>query len=86
MGLVQIENIKDVCCKLSGIEAALMSSKFESAIWSRDTGYLGMHGGVDVPYGCTVTKTKFSRIDGLPYFLTYGTPLARLRRAELCYY
>ena len=23
-------------------------------------------------YGHTVTKTKFSRVDGLPYFLNYG--------------
>ena len=26
-------------------------------------------------YGRTVNKTKFSRIDGLPYFLNYGAPL-----------
>ena len=38
-------------------------------IWLRHTDHIGIHGGVD---GRTVTKTKFSRIDGLPYFLNYG--------------
>ena len=28
--------------------AASMSSKLESAIWSRDTGNIDIHGGVDV--------------------------------------
>ena len=28
--------------------AASMSSKLEPAIWSRDTGHIGIHGGVDV--------------------------------------
>ena len=44
--------------------------------------HIGIHGGVD---GRTVTKTKFSRIDGLPYFLIYGAPRVRLLRAELRY-
>ena len=51
-----------------------MSSKLESVIWLRDTGHISIHGGV---YGRTVTKTKFSRIDGLPYFLNCGAPRAR---------
>ena len=37
-------------------------------------------------YGRTVTKTKFSRIDGLPYFITNGAPRDCLRHAELRYY
>ena len=49
--------------------------------WSRDTGHIGIHRGVDGrirSYGLTVTKTKFSRIDGLlPYFLNYDAPRAR---------
>ena len=53
--------------------ASSMSSKLEPVIWSRDTGHIGIHGGVDV--GRTVTKTKLS--DGLPYFLNYGAPRAR---------
>ena len=43
-------------------------------IWLRHTDHIGIHGGVD---GRTVTKTKFSRIDGLPYFLNYGALRAR---------
>ena len=43
-----------------------------------------MEGLTDVrSYGRTVAKTKFSRIDGLPYFLNYGAPRARLRRNVL---
>ena len=67
-----------------------MSSKLEPVIWLRDTGHIGIHGGVDgrtvvQSYGRTVvsrtvTKTKFSRIDGLSYFLNYDAP-----RVELCY-
>ena len=58
-----------------------MSSKLEPVIWLRDTGHIGIHGGVDGrtvvrSYGRTVTKTKFSRIDGLPYFHNYGAPRA----------
>ena len=54
-----------------------MSSKLEPVIWLCDTGHIGIHGGVDGrtivwSYCRTVTKTKFSRIDGLPYFLNYG--------------
>ena len=41
-----------------------MSFKLEPVIWSRDTGHIDIHGGV--------TKTKFSHIDELPYFLNYG--------------
>ena len=49
-----------------------------ATIWSGDTGHIGIHGGVD---GRTVVKTKFSRTDGLAYFLTRGA-----RRAELRYH
>ena len=59
--------------------AALMSSKLEPAIWSHDTGHIGIHGGVDVH--CTVTKTKFSRNDGSPYFLTHSAAHTRQRSA-----
>ena len=53
-----------------------MSSKFEPVIWLRDTGHISIHGGVDERTVVrTVNKTKFSRIDGLPYFLNYGAPL-----------
>ena len=48
-----------------------MSSELEPALWSRDTGHIGIHGG---KYGRTVTKTKFSRTDKIPYFLTCGAP------------
>ena len=53
-----------------------MRSKLEPVIWLCDTGHIGIHGGVDGrtivwSYCRTVTKTKFSRIDGLPYFLNY---------------
>ena len=61
-----------------------MSSKLEPAIWLRDTGHIGIHGGAD---GRTYVrtfmthgyKTKFSHIDGLPYFLSYGAPRVELR-------
>ena len=51
-------------------------------IWLRDSGHIGIHRGADGRtvvrlYGRTVTKTKFSRIDGLPYFLNCGAPRAR---------
>ena len=51
-----------------------MSSKLEPVIWLRDTRHICIYGGVD---GRTVTKTKFPRIDGLPYFLNYGAPRSR---------
>ena len=47
--------------------AASISSKLEPTIWSRDTGHTWRVGRT---YGHTVTKTKFSRTDGLPHFLT----------------
>ena len=53
-----------------------MHSKLEPMIWSRDTGAIGIHGGVD---GCTVTKTKFSCINGLLYFLNYGALVVQTR-------
>ena len=49
-----------------------MSSKFEPAMWSRDTGHIGIHGVVDL---CMVTKTTLSRADGSPYFLIHDAPL-----------
>ena len=55
------------------------------------TGHIGIHEGADgrtyvrtLYVRCTYGrswrhgyKTKFSHIDGLPYFLNYGAPLAR---------
>ena len=56
----------------------LMSSKRAPTIWSRDTGHICLRGGVGVrTVGRKVTKTKFSRTDGLPYVLTHGAPRAR---------
>ena len=63
--------------------ASCMSSKLELVIWSGDTGHYwhtwkgGRSYGRTVvrSYGLTVSKTKFSRTDGLPYFLTHGAPL-----------
>ena len=48
-----------------------MSSKIEPMIWLRDTGHINIHGGAD-GRTCVRNKTKFSHIDGLPYFLSYG--------------
>ena len=45
-----------------------MSSKFEPAIWSYDTGYIGIYWRGRHTYGCTVTKTRFSRTDGCHIF------------------
>ena len=45
------------------------------------TGHIGIHEGADVRtdgrwrHGY---KTKFSHIDGLPYFLKYGAPLINI--------
>ena len=50
-----------------------MSSKLEPVIWSRDTGHIGILGGVD---GRMVTKAYNFLADGLPYFLTHGGPCA----------
>ena len=65
-----------------------MSAKLEHMIWLRDTGHIGIHGGVDRR---TVTKTKFSLINGLPegyhIFLTMVLcACAPLACAELHYY
>ena len=65
-----------------------MSSKLEPVIWLRDTYWSHWHtwrGGrtdvrTDVLDGY---KTKFSHMDGLPYFLSYGAPCARTKRAPL---
>ena len=47
------------------------------------TGHIGIHKGADGrTYGRSCRhgyKTKFSHIDGLPYFLNYGAPRAELR-------
>ena len=61
-----------------------MRPKLEPAIWSLDTGHIGMYGRVDVHKvawlgGHTADrKTKFSHTDGLPYFHTSGVPHALL--------
>ena len=67
-------------------EAAIFtpSSKLEPAIWSRDTGQIVIHGGVDVcldgrSHDDVIANTEISPIDGLPYFLNQGAPRARLR-------
>ena len=88
-------NIKDVCCNLVSVNwsiASWMSSKLEPVIWLRVLVTLAyMKGRTDVrtyvrTYGRSWRhgyKTKFSHIDGLPYFLKYGAPArARLRRAR----
>ena len=59
-----------------------MSSKLEPVIWLRDTGHIGIHEGADGrtyvrTFMTSWLKTKFSHIDGLPYFLSYGAPRAR---------
>ena len=44
------------------------------------TGHIGIHEGADrrtYVRGRHGHKTKFSHIDGLPYFLNYGAPRAR---------
>ena len=55
--------------------ASCMSSKVELVIWSGDTGHYWHTWKGGRSYGLTVSKTKFSRTDGLPYFLTHGAPL-----------
>ena len=85
-----MSNIKDVWCKLVSVKwsiASLMSSKLEPVIWLRVLVTLAyMKGRTDVrTYGRSWRhgyKTKFSHIDGLPYFLNYGAPRARFRRAR----
>ena len=76
-------NIKDVCCNLVSVKwsiASWMSSKLEPVTWLRVLVTLAyMKGRIDVRtyvvrHGY---KTKFSHIDGLPYFLKYGAPRAR---------
>ena len=52
-------NIKDVCCKLARVSTGVlppgwMSSKLEPVIWLRDTGHIGIYGGVD---GRTVVRS-----------------------------
>ena len=52
-----------------------MSSKLESAIWSRDTGTIGINGGLD---GRMVIKNKFSRTahgDGYNYRICIFLPM-----------
>ena len=67
-----------------------MSSKLEFAIWSRNTGHTGIHGGVDVRTDVRsdddlIAKPKISGIDGLPYFLNHGALRTRLWRTEFRY-
>ena len=88
-----MSNIKDVCSSVNWSIASSMSSKLEPVIWLRDTGHIGIHGGAEGRRGGGADgrtdgrtyvrsrrhgyKTKFSHIDGLPYFLSYGAPRAR---------
>ena len=77
-----MSNIKDVCCKRYSVNwsiASSMSSKLEPVIWLHDTGHIGIDGGADRwTDGRTYVhdQTKFSRIDGLPYFFNNGAQRA----------
>ena len=74
-----MSNIKDISCKLAGDNF----TSIDSLDLSRRYGHVIM---VTLAYmkgwtvvrlcGLTVTKTKFSHTDGLPYFLTNGAPRA----------
>ena len=61
-----------------------MSSKLEPVIWSRDTGQIGIHGGVDVRtdvHDVMAIKLNFLALMGYHIFLTM---MLRARaRAEL---
>ena len=58
-----------------------MGSKLEPVICSRDTGHIGIHGGMDERKYVRTNgrsrhgyKTQIFCIDGLPYFLNFGAP------------
>ena len=83
-----MSNIKDVCCKLVTVSngvlppgwALNLSPWYGYVYWSHWHTWRGGR-----TYGRSWRhdyKTKFSHIDGLPYFLNYGAPRGRLWRAR----